>query len=411
MIDALNKDKPYDRFVVEQLAGDLLPATDLESEREQITATGFLALGPTDIIVPEGEKLMMDRVDEQIDVTTRAMLGLTVACARCHDHKYDPVTMRDYYALAGVFYSTNTLSGQRRGNYVADDDLHLLPSRDGRTKAIPGVHSMADMTREHRSGGWREVLWTTDPNLAMGAAEGRIQDCPLRKDGDYYRRGMAPPRGDFQFAGLRGLKGIPRDASGRLQLARWIASRENPLTPRVMANRIWHHLFGRGLVATMDNFGSTGSEPTHAGLLDHLASRFSETWSIKSLIRDIVLSRTYRLDSKGQPAARRIDPGNRLYWRANLRRLEFEPVRDAMLAVAGRLTFQRPAGIQVAGRGGKGRWGVTRSLLSIHSPYRTVYLPVLRSLLPEMYHTFDFPNPTQVKGQREVTTVAPSPCS
>lgn len=407
VIDSFNRDTPYDRFITEQLAGDLLPKTDLASSRSQLTATGFLALGAMDIIEPEGESLTMDRIDEQIDVTTRALLGLTVSCARCHDHKYEPVTMRDYYALAGVFYSTNTKSGQRRGDYVTDSDLVLLPSAEGSTTAIPGVHSMADMNREHRSGGWREVLWTTDPNLAMAAIEGRVQDCPVRIDGDFYKRGPVPPRGDFHFAGLSGLTEVKGDSSGRLELARWIVSKDNPLTARVMVNRVWQHLFGRGLVDTVDNFGQSGGSPTHPELLDHLASRFQKDWSVKSLIRSIILSRTYRLSSVGNADNLMADAGNELYWRMNSKRLEVEAVRDAMLSVAGRLSDKRPYGIQIAGRGGKGRWGETRSLLSIHSPYRTVYLPVLRSLLPEMYSTFDFPNPTQVKGQREVTTVAP----
>jgi hypothetical protein len=413
VIDSFNADKPYDRFLTEQLAGDLLPAGDLASRRELLTATGFLALGALDIIEPEGESLMMDRIDEQIDVTTRALLGLTVACARCHDHKYEPVKMRDYYALAGVFYSTDTRSGQYRGNYVADDDLVLLPNADGRTAPIPGVHSMADVSREHRTGGWREVLWTTDPNLAMAALEGEPRDCPLRIDGDAHKTGPAPARGEFHFAGLSGLRDIPSDASGRLELARWIASPDNPLTARVMVNRIWLHLFGRGLVETVDNFGISGSVPTHPELLDHLAVRFvtggasGRPWSVKSLVRSIVLSRAYRMSSAGQTAGREVDANNDLYWRANVRRLEVEAVRDAMLSAAGRLSFERPEGIQVAGTGGKGTWGATRSLLSLDSSYRTVYLPVLRSLLPEMYSTFDFPDPTQVNGRREVTTVAP----
>ena len=407
VIDSFNKDKPYDRFVTEQLAGDLLPAGDLASRREQLTATGFLALGPMDLKVPEGEKLMMDRIDEQIDVTTRAMLGLTVACARCHDHKYEPVSMRDYYALAGIFYSTTTKSGQYRGNYVADDDLIMLPSADGRTSLVPGVHSMADMKREQGSGGYREVFWTTDPNLAMAAIEGRIQNCPIRLNGESDKRVPVPARGDFHFAGLSGLKGIERNSSGRLQLAGWMVSQDNPLTARVMVNRVWQHLFGRGLVSTVDNFGMSGEAPTHPKLLDHLATRFRATWSVKSLIRSIVLSRTYRMSSEGNTTNQKVDAENSLYWRMNVRRLELEAVRDSMLSAAGRLSFQRPEGIQVAGHGGKGRWGVARSLLSIDSPYRTVYLPVLRSLLPEMYSTFDFPNPNQMKGQREVTTVAP----
>lgn len=406
VIEAFNNDKPYDRFLTEQLAGDLLPGTDLTATREQITATGFLALGSMNIVEPEGESLMMDRIDEQIDVTSRAFLGLTVACARCHDHKYEPVTLRDYYALAGVFYSTQTWSGQRRGNYVADDDLLILPNREGRRSPIPGVHSMADVNRERRARGYRDVRWTTDPNLAMGASEGRIQDCAIRIDGEAYKRGKVPPRGDFHIAGMSGLK-IDAKSSGRLQLAHWITSPDNPLTARVMVNRIWLHLFGQALVPTVDNFGISGEEPTHPKLLDHLASRFRKTWSVKSMIRTIMLSRTYRLSSIAQPEAMKIDAGNQTYWRMNQRRLELEAVRDAMLAVSGKLTLQRPKGIQVVGTGGKGRWGSTRSLLDIHSPYRTVYLPVLRELLPEMYSTFDFPNPTQVIGKREVTTVAP----
>lgn len=407
VIDSFNKNVPYDRFITEQLAGDLLPAVDLESRRAQIVATSFLALGPMDIIMPEGETLKMDRIDEQIDVTTRAMLGLTVNCARCHDHKYEPITMRDYYALAGIFYSTRTLSGQRRGNYVADDDLLILPNQEGRKTHVSGIHSMADLTRAHRTGGWREVLWTTDPNLAMGVGEGRTQDCPIRIDGKAYRRGTAPPRGDFHFAGLSGVEGIASDSSGRLELARWIASPDNPLTARVMVNRVWQHLFGRGLVSSVDNFGVTGTKPSHPELLDHLAARFVRNWSVKSLIRSIVLSRTYRLSSAGQRMGQEVDPDNQLYWRMNLKRLEVEALRDAMLVAAGRLTARRPEGIQVAGVGGKGKWGMTRSLLQIDSPYRTVYLPVLRSLLPEMHSTFDFPNPNQLKGRREVTTVAP----
>jgi hypothetical protein len=240
----------------------------------------------------------------------------------------------------------------------------------------------------------------------MGVSEGRLQDCPIRLDGDPWKQGPAPPRGDFNVAGLGGLKDIADDESGRLQLARWITAPENPLTARVMVNRVWRRLFGRGLTPSMDNFGATGQPPTHPELLDHLAIRFKQDWSVKSLIRSIVLSRTYRQSSEANSAGDDADPNNALYWRMNLRRLEVEALRDAMLFAGGRLNDDRPEGIQVAGTGGKGKWGVTRSLLGIDSPYRTVYLPVLRSLTPEMYATFDFPDPAQVQGNRETTTVA-----
>ncbi|QDU95939.1 DUF1549 and DUF1553 domain-containing protein [Lignipirellula cremea] len=407
VIDAMNDDTPYDQFITEQLAGDLLPASDLPTRRKRLVATGYLALGPIDIIEPAGETLEMDRIDEQIDVVTRGMLGLTVSCARCHDHKYEPISMRDYYALAGVFYSTHTLSGQRRGNYVADDVMRLLPTAGGSNFPVTGIHSMADVTHQHRQGGYREVLFSTDPNLAMGAEEGAPQDCPIRLDGEAYRRGEVPPRGDFQIAGLGGLGQIPSDVSGRQRLAQWIVAKENPLAARVMVNRVWRHLLGQGLVGSVDNFGVSGESPSHPELLDHLAVRFQQDWSIKSLIRAVVLSRTYRLSSNGQPAGQATDPQNRHYWRVQPKRLEVEALRDAMLTAAGRLTYDRPPGIQIAGTGGKGRWGVTRSLLGVEAPYRTVYLPVLRSLLPDMYRIFDFPDPSQLMGQREVTTVAP----
>jgi hypothetical protein len=270
--------------------------------------------------------------------------------------------------------------------------------------------------------------------------------------GDPYDRGEAPPRGDLRIAGLPRLPNIAADSTGRLELARWIASPANPLTPRVAANRVWQHLFGRGLARTVDDFGTSGEAPTHPELLDDLASRLiEERWSLKRLIRAIVLSRTYRQSSAGSAAGTKLDPRNDLFWRMQPRRLEFEPLRDTMLVVAGQIArpdvslspvvhdgantsstrqrvhsvlagspaqptkawtptvdrSSRPYGIQVAGMGGKGRGGVVRSLLSVRSPYRTVYLPVLRSLVPEAYSTFDFPDPCQLTGERQVTTVAP----
>lgn len=417
VVDAFNADKPYDRFVAEQLAGDLLPADSLAEQRENLIATGFLALGSLALNDGRGEGFIMDRVDDQIDVTSRAFFGLTVACARCHDHKYDPVSMRDYYALAGIFYSAQTLSGQTHqrdmagGGYVDEQRLILLPVSQsdavGPSGIQPGVHSMNGYREE-----WQRVdraaRYTTHPDLAMGALEGEIRDCELRTKGDPYEREEAPPRGDVRIPGLPAMPPIADGASGRLELARWIASPEHPLTARVAANRVWSHLFGRGLVRSVDNFGTQGEQPSHPELLDHLAARFiASGWSTKGLIRSIVLSRTYRLSSAGLQLAKQRDPGNELYWRGTMRRLELEAIRDSLLLAAGRLEHMRPESIQVAGMGGKGRGGVVRSLLDTDAPYRTVYLPVLRSLMPELYSTFDFSDPCQIAGQREVTTVAP----
>jgi len=377
----------------------------------------LLALGSHDLQALSQEQFFMDVVDDQIDVVSRSMLGLTISCARCHDHKYDPVTMRDYYALAGIFYSTKILPGasyRGQGNgYLDHEQLWVLPVSQG-GKAItpsitPGVHSMSDYQEQWSRGGKRDIRFSTDPNLAMGVREDEeIVDCELRIKGDPHDRGPAPPRGDLKIVGLPPMAKPAKSSSGRLELAKWIASPKHPLTARVMTNRVWQHLFGQGLVTTADDFGMSSESPYHPELLDHLSIRFAEDWSIKQLIRSIMLSHTYRLggQTKGN-VAQDTDPQNSWYWRANLRRLEFEPLRDSLLAVAGRLSSERPEGVQVAGIGGKSSKSQVHGLIDIEDDYRTIYLPVVRSRVSESYNTFDFPDPCQISGRRDVTTVAP----
>jgi hypothetical protein len=413
VVDAFNADVPYDRFIAEQLAGDLLKSNDVDERRAQLSGGGFLGLGSLELR-ETGDQFVMDQIDDQIDVTTRAFLGITVACARCHDHKYDPISMYDYYALAGIFYSTETLPGQAgrnqlgAGGYVDADRLVRLPTRGGVNTAASvdggqGIHSMSDFQQAWSQN--RNVRYTTDPNVAMGMRDGDVRDCEFRVKGEAYDLGPAVPRGDLRIPSLPKMPSIPRGVSGRLELARWIGSPQHPLTARVMTNRIWQHLFGRGLVRTVDDFGVTGEGPTHPELLDWLADDFVRNgWSMKKLIRQIVLSRTYRLASTGSKEMEAADPDNLWYWRSTLRALEFEPLRDSMLYVAGRLDEQRPFGIQVVGTGGKQG---NRSLLSINDPYRTIYLPVMRSHVPDVYGVFNFPEPTQIQGLRAATTVAP----
>lgn len=416
VIDALNADKPYDRFLTEQIAGDLLPAKSLDERRQNLIATGLLALGSLDLQALDREQFYLDGVDDQIDVISRAMLGLTISCARCHDHKYDPVTMRDYYALAGIFYSTKILSGTpyrgQGSGYVDPDALVVLPVlQRGKAVApalVPGVHSMSDY-QSIWSTGKRDIRFTTDPNLAMGVSDDEILDCAVRVKGDPHDRGPAPPRGDIKIVGLPPLAKPSAQASGRVELARWITSPKHPLTARVLVNRVWQHLLGQGLVSTPDDFGVTSEPPSHPELLDHLASRFvAEGWSLKKLIRTIVLSRTYQLSSSTREhPGNEIDPQNVLCWRANLRRLEFEPLRDSLLAAGEQLSFTRPEGVQVAGIGGKSQRSQVHSLLALDDSCRSVYLPVIRARVPESFSTFDFPDPCQIAGRREVTTVAP----
>jgi hypothetical protein len=419
VIDSFNEDKPFALFAAEQLAGDLLPARTVAEKRSRLTGTGFLALGSMALQESLSEQYALDRVDDQIDVTTRAFLGLTMACARCHDHKTDPIAQRDYYALAGIFYSSETLSGGQRGVYVDPDLLHQLPGETATAPTAPkpkptanaasaDPDGMTGTSKDHISRGAMDEkgFYRANPNLAMGMSEGEMRDCAIRIKGEANQRGDTPRRGELQLPGFPKFPVVGDKESGRLALAQWVASPSNPLTARVLANRVWLHLFGRGLVRTVDNFGLTGEKPTHPELLDHLAVRFTENgWSVKKLIRAIVLSHTYRESSASEPGRMARDGANELYWRMNPKRLELEAIRDSLLFASGRLTFDRPPGIQLAGNGGKGQKARTRSLLDETASYRTVYLPVLRDLLPEIYKTFDFPEPTQIQGQREVTTV------
>ncbi len=412
VIDSLNEDKPYHRFVAEQIAGDRLPATSVLQRRDQIVGTGLLALGSMNLQEGDYEQHRLDQVDDQIDVVSRAFLGLTLACARCHDHKTEPVSQRDYYALAGIFYSSRTLSGTPNrndgvaGGYVSPEALVDLPTEldeaVGPPQKLPaGIHSMDDI--RELGNPKQTIRYDHDPHFCMGVIDGEVRDCAIAMGGDPHDRGDAPPRGEIKLPVLPPMPKVPAQSSGRLEFAQWLTQPTHPLTSRVMVNRLWQHLFGEGLVRTPDDFGHTGADPTHPELLDHLAIRFvTKGWSVKLMIREMMLSRTYRLASTGKPG--HPDAGNQLRWRQNPKRLELEPLRDTLLQLAGQLRFDRPAGIQVAGTGGKGRHGVTRGLLGIGEPYRTIYLPVVRDNLPELFSTFDFPGPTQIQGRREITT-------
>ena len=447
VIDSLNADKPFSVFASEQIAGDLLPARTVAEKRSRLTGTGLLALGALPLQESGSMQFALDRVDDQIDVMSRAFLGLTVACARCHDHKTDPISQRDYYALAGIFFSSETLSGGQRGVYVDPELHHRLPVENvstaqassaragvGQASRLPpaskgapassGPDTMQNAKSNDsisRGAMGADGRYVVNPNLAMGVTEGEIRDCAIRIKGEANQTGDTPRRGDLRVPGLPAFPPIGEKESGRLALAQWIASPANPLTARVAVNRIWAHLFGRGLVRTVDDFGSTGENPSHSELLDHLAVRFAAPlstlnpqlstspsgmgWSVKKLIRALMLSHTYRQASTMDPDHMKRDGANTLFWRMNPKRLEFEAIRDSMLLVSAQLDFARPDGIPIAGNGGKGKTARTRATLDEHALCRTVYLPVLRDLLPEIYKTFDFPEPTQILGRREVTTV------
>ena len=577
VIDAFNRDLPYDRFVREQLAGDLLPAADLEERRRRMVAGTFLMMGNTNLEAQDKKQLEMDVVDEQLDTLSRTFLAQTISCARCHDHKFDPIPTKDYYAIAGILKSSRSLEHANVSKWL-EGPLPVDPSREGEIKQheaavaalqtriklekdkvavakgqapkTTGILPVADVAgvvvddvKAEKVGDWRhsthsgtyigsgyvhddgagkgdrsltfhpdlpagtyEVRFAYSPgtsraanvpitilsaegektitvneqenppidgrflslgtfrfennqgyvivanegtkghvtadamvflpvagndqgkaakpqaggavkeleeqlkklqesgpkrDLVMGVREdGKIGDLKVHVRGSVHSLGELAPRGVLQVALVGAVPSMPAKESGRRELADWIVGRDNPLTARVMVNRVWHWLFGAGIVRTTDNFGVTGESPSHPELLDHLALRFMDQgWSVKKLIREIVLSSTYRQAALGK--ATDADPDNRLLSGANRRRLDAECIRDLLLGVSGQLKLDPPAGPTYS-----------PSLSADYSykapsPFRSVYLPVFRNSLPEIFEAFDFADASVTTGRRNVSTVAP----
>jgi len=530
VIEAFNQDMPYDRFVKAQIAGDLLPDSD-----KHIAGLGFYALRP-------------EFQDDRVDATTRGFLGLTVACAECHDHKYDPIPTKDYYSLLGVFTSTenkefplaakevvedyqkrkkeieereNALKeyvqaqGTQLGEILAARTVeYLMAAREGTGPGGLDAETL-DRWRKYLAGSpkehpylkpWEELVARGAPEAEFRKAAGEFQGLVLavvkekkavdeqnliRLGGSKERRVLSnadlvslerdkyflwrdlfsEQRGNLSFTFRGGVlyygdkqidrflngewkahleslraeveslkKALPeqypflnviRDAakpanqrihirgsrdnlgeeaprrflsalskaepppfangSGRLELAEAIAGAENPLTARVMANRIWQHHFGQGIVRTPSNFGQLGDRPDHPELLDYLAARLVESgWSVKAMHREILLSATYALSAGVSPANTAVDPDNRLYWRANRRRLDVESLRDSLLLVAGNLD---PA------------IGGPAARLTDDNRRRAVYGYVSRRRLDPMLALFDFPNPASTSEKRIPTDV------
>ncbi|HVS34495.1 MAG TPA: PSD1 and planctomycete cytochrome C domain-containing protein [Gemmataceae bacterium] len=441
VIDAFNKDKPYDQFVREQLAGDLLTAKDDKEKADFLVATGFLAIGPKNHDERNPRQFEMDVADEQIDAVSRAFLGLTVACARCHDHKFDPIPQKDYYALSAIFQSTQTCYGTIRilqSNHPsplidlpknAGVTIGLEPLSADRRKSIEkDIQDLKDQASKTtganaliqtiflrtRSSMLQSQLDLYDADGTPKAEAMGVREARFPSDGRVYIRGELDQPGDRVSRGFPQVLTtkqpfIRRGESGRRELADWIASTDNPLTARVMANRVWLHLMGRGLVPTPDNCGASGQPPSHPALLDNLAVTFAEDgWSVKKLIRRIVLSRAYQLSSQFDEKNFEADPENVLVWRMPKRRLEAEALRDAMLALSGRLDLTPPKGSPIEGNGEgniafRGRFlGGDASATDAH---RTVYLSIVRDQVPDVLTLFDFPDPTLLVGERASTTI------
>ena len=582
VINSFNNDKSFDQFIIEQIAGDLMPSSTDEEYNEKLTGTGFLALGPHNYELQNKELLRMEVVDEQLTAVGKAFMGLTMDCARCHDHPFDPISITDYYSMAGIFRSTNSLVpgnvagfherelrdefGEQREQYDQTlaslekrlkDAVNLFKALGGK-ESNSNTRSLDPLTLEGivvdelavmKKGNWKlsthtpgyvgsgyhhdnntgkgnksityraniskggeydvQVSYTdgsnrskktpitvmhadgeqkiyidqTKPPAILGTftsvgvfrfepierdvvqittegtegyviadairlvaienkygvpnfsdkpketehdlvAQKKLADAQksvekLKGEIEIHKRSQPPKvakvmsvleqekTGDWHIhlrGGIRNLgplvergflkvaipKGassvaeIPDSSSGRLQLAKWIASSNNPLPARVYANRIWHHLFGRGIVASTDNFGEMGDRPTHPELLDYLAKYLIENnWSSKSLIRKIVLSSSYQMTTNVSAIAQKIDPENNLFSRQNRKRLEAEAIGDAMLLAGGQISANHP----------------------VLEKRRFIFQKLNRNNLSELFEVFDYPNPGLVSGNRNISSV------
>jgi hypothetical protein len=360
LVRSFNEDLPYDEFVRQQIAADLLGDPE---DKQRLAALGFFALGP----VYYGDSKKLDQMDDRIDTLSRGFLGLTVACARCHDHKFDPISTKDYYALAGVIASTEYVEVPLVSQEEVEAAEKALSEEDKKKKVRPKyplIHAVKDA----------EAPVTMRVHI-RGSADNLGVEAPRR------------------FLTLLERDETPfEQGSGRLELADEIASKDNPLTARVMVNRVWKHHFGKGLVRTPSNFGMLGEPPTHPDLLDHLTTQFIESgWSLKWLHRTMMLSAAYQQASGSDERGMEVDPENRLLWRMNRRRLEVEAWRDAMLAVSGALD--------------PSLGGPSQELAEAGNRRRTFYGFVSRHELNPLLRLFDFPDPNITSDERPVTTV------
>jgi hypothetical protein len=578
VIESFNSDRPFSEFIKEQIAGDLMDGETVAERQRRLVATSFLAIGNWNLEEQDKKALEMDVVDEQLDTIGKAFLGQTIGCARCHDHKFDPIPTHDYYAMAGILRNARTLthanvsawierplpvepaleailrehekkvavveaalkaaktnlttvlasiakpldfpgvivdSAQAKKvgawqnsthikYYIGDGYLHDqeknkgeksltftpelpragryevrfafshaasratnvpvtvfhaqgetlvhvnqqdTPAFDGRFVSLGQFHfetngfayvlvgtedtkgfvtadavqflpaepssdegKIANVTPREDKVAARvkeleaelKTLKDTGPKRIMVASvkeADQVEDLPVHIRGSVHNLGAKVPRGFLTVVHRAETPTLPSDQSGRLEFAEWIASDDNPLTARVIVNRVWCWLMGEGLVRSVDNLGTTGDAPSHPELLDHLATQFMrEGWSIKKLAREIVMSRTYQLSSRGTPKAIAADPENHLYSRANRRRLTAEEIRDAMLTVSGQLK------LEIGGR----TFPQDRAAdygFEYTDARRSIYVPVFRNALPEMFEAFDFAPPTMVVGKRSKSTV------
>ncbi|MFO0801948.1 MAG: DUF1549 and DUF1553 domain-containing protein [Gemmataceae bacterium] len=385
VIKAFNDDMPFDRFVTEQLAGDEIP----NRTEASVIATGFIRLGTWNDEPNDPNEYKYDRLEDMIGATSTAFLGLTVKCARCHDHKFDPIKQTDYYRMAGAFWA----------GFVEPGPRDHLGGPDAKALGLDNVFGWTDRGRD-------------------------IPPIKLLKKGDPLRPGEVVPFAHQSYVSSLDKPAATSESGAktsgrRLALAKWITDPKNPLTARVWVNRLWQYHFGFGLVRTPDNFGFTGEKPTHPELLDWLANELVEpvrgdAWAVKRLHKLIMMSDTYKQSSlhpKHEGYAK-LDAANRFWWRAERRRLDAESLRDALLFAGGRLKLEpiggpsfAPAIAPDALEGLSTKSAAWKPSPPDQQGRRSVYIFAKRGLLPPLLTTFDFPDTTLPSCQRDATTV------
>ena len=399
VIRAFNADMPYDRFVRLQLAGDLLPESDADLFT-RVAGLGLLGLGAEYYKNTAREQAIAEELDDRVDVVSRAFLGLTVSCARCHDHKFDPIPTKDYYSLAGLFYGTDLTDTplapaaevkaykEAQGRVKKAED-ELKRAKDA-AKAKAADKDLAKVVKDQTAEVEKLKKALPKPPLAAHVLSGTGKGMKIYIRGNPATKGEDAPKGFLQVLAKPGAT-APKEFT-RLDLANAIATPDNPLTARVIVNRVWAWHFGRGLVTTPSNFGKLGDPPSHPELLDYLATEFVKNgWSVKWLHRQIMRSGTYQLASEPNATGTATDAANVYLWRGTRKRLDIEAWRDSLLAVSGNLD-------ETMG-------GPTFDLKDANAKRRTVYAKVSRHELDGLLRLFDFPDANVTADKRSVTTV------
>ncbi|MBM3775423.1 MAG: DUF1553 domain-containing protein [Acidobacteria bacterium] len=429
VIRAFHQDKPFDRFLLEQLAGDELA----DVSPETLVATGYYRLGPWDDEPADPATDRFDQLDDIVSTTSQVFLGLTLGCARCHDHKFEPLSTEDYYGMVAVF---NGLERPRNGRTELALPLGNRAELDALARRDAAIEPLASEIRALEV----ELAKAQDSALCERVAALEAEIAALKsKTPDlppgYFLHEPKPPapthvliRGQPGRLGPEVAPAVPaiavteqpafpapdRTSLRRLALARWLSSPDNPLTARVIVNRVWQHHFGEGLVRTPSDFGVMGQKPTHPELLDWLANWFVEQgWSFKKLHRLILSSNSYRMSSRGRPEYAARDAANLLLWRFPYKRLEVEAIRDSMLAVSGRLNPKMfgpsvlPAVPPAALEGSSDPDKIWKPHNEDEASRRTIYVFLKRSMIVPLLELLDLCDTARTSAQRLTTSVAP----